>query len=188
MMALTRQQRGPESRRCSAGTTVSPVPGPLVSTLLTQDDQVTSAPSAVRVSMSTAVWMVLSTERQHGPVDGLRETNSHVQTSRDASTLQGLLCAVLKIRTYQHRTEFGSEGRSHLLPHVHEARHLMLACRVARQQMISRKSHPCLPRRFRSPCDRTRQKRYLGAVSVLKLCATGVRCLPATLKAIVLRD
>ena len=31
----------------------------LLGGILTQDDQVTSAPSAVRVSMRTAVWMVL---------------------------------------------------------------------------------------------------------------------------------
>ena len=57
---LTQQQHGPGWRRCSEWDRRSAWPFLFaVAQTRTQDDQVTSAPSAVKVSMRTAVWMVL---------------------------------------------------------------------------------------------------------------------------------
>jgi hypothetical protein len=92
---------------------------------LTQDDQVTSAPKAVRVSIKTAVWIVLK--------DGRLETKSssregpviHVQTTRDAGTSQRLGRAVLhKVINYVERHTTFAMG--YLGPHIHESWHFTL--------------------------------------------------------------
>ena len=70
----------------------------------TQDDQVTSAPRQVKVSMRTAVWMVLGAIR-HPQKRSMM--NTHVEAASDAGTLQRLLTLVL-------------------FADVHETRHLIL--------------------------------------------------------------
>lgn len=56
------------------------------------EDQETWAPRAVRVSMRTAVWMVLLISFRF---DGDCSSDLHVETSSNSGTLQGLVGAVL---------------------------------------------------------------------------------------------
>jgi hypothetical protein len=64
-----------------------------------QDDQVISAPRALRVSMRTAVWMargkLLSALGFVEDWSGVRVEHTHVQATSDAGTLQGLVLGVL---------------------------------------------------------------------------------------------
>jgi hypothetical protein len=61
----------------------------------TQDDQVTSAPRAVKVSMRTAVWMVLYRYHSQCYCYCCTVQDIHVETSSNTSTLQGLSSTVL---------------------------------------------------------------------------------------------
>ena len=65
--------------------------------MLTQDDQETSAPRAVKVSMSTAVWMVLTDRTMSTSKFRIKlgHLDAHVEASGDTSALQRLLSAVL---------------------------------------------------------------------------------------------
>ena len=102
----------------------------------TQDDQVTSAPRAVRVSIRTAVWMVLQKQRKnadkHEAFD--RSTRSarkylHVQTSCDTSTLQWLGSTVLQWKedqVLQKKKSSKARRSAHLFAEVDKTRHLIL--------------------------------------------------------------
>lgn len=61
---------------------------------LTQDDQATSAPKAVRVSIKTAVWIVLK-HRQLDIKYSLGNSAIHMKATCDASTSQRLGSAIL---------------------------------------------------------------------------------------------
>jgi len=54
---------------------------------------VTSAPRAVKVSISTAVWIVLRSIRPR--IGAMKEAHTHVETSGNTSTLQGLFFGIL---------------------------------------------------------------------------------------------
>jgi hypothetical protein len=119
---LALQRRGLELKRCSAG-------GGWVRLDMkegggrTQEDQDTSAPRAVSVSMRTAVWMVLGWGGL--VVVDVGVDDAHVETAGDAGTLEWLVSGVLLCAEMSGRERAGS-GRWYFFAQIDETGHLVL--------------------------------------------------------------
>jgi len=93
--------------------------------LRTEDDQVTSAPRTRRVSIRTAVWIVLTSL-----LDIIRDANNTRLTCED-SLLSGHLSRVVWVHTaaaslHNISSEFMIGRNLYLLSEVHETRHFIL--------------------------------------------------------------
>jgi len=90
--------------------------------LLTQEDHVTSAPRATKVSMRTAVWMVLTWCKHR--VD-LVENDTYIwrQPAMRAPE-RGFVAAYFHFK--DQPSDESDLDDHHLFPKIHEARHLIL--------------------------------------------------------------